>query len=384
MRVLHVIPSVAPRYGGPSQAVVGFCRALRAAGVQAEIATTNADGSGVLPVALRDRIRYEDVPTTFFARYGEGFKYSPGMARWLRRHVQDFDVVHVHAIYSYSSIAAGTVCRRAKVPYVLRPLGSLDPWARGHSAWKKRLLEIAAVRSLIAGAAAIHFMTDEERQLASDVTGRIPALVVSPGVDDELLAGKVGRFSGEPRIISLSRLDPSKRLEELIRAFHHASDCEDLRSWRLTIAGDGDPGYRQSLEALAKAGPAANRIEFIGWVSGEAKRTWLSRASLFALPSHQENFGLGLLEALACGVPAVMSHGVNLSRDVVAAGAGWTCGDESPLADVIRRAMRDAHGRMRASAAARHFAARFSWRDAGRALADQYTRIVYVPSGAVS
>jgi glycosyltransferase involved in cell wall biosynthesis len=79
-----------------------------------------------------------------------------------------------------------------------------------------------------------------------------------------------------------------------------------------------------------------------------------------------------------------MSPGVNLSRDVVAAGAGWACGEELPLADVLRRAMRDANGRMRASQAARAFAARFSWHDAGRALADQYTRIVYVPAVAIS
>ena len=113
MRVLHVIPAVAPRYGGPSEAVLGFCRALRAAGVQAEIATTNADGPGVLPVPLRERVRHADVPTTFFPRYGEAFKFSPGLSRWLRRHINDFDVVHVHAIYSHSSIAAGSVCRRA-------------------------------------------------------------------------------------------------------------------------------------------------------------------------------------------------------------------------------------------------------------------------------
>src|SRR5205085_1067284 len=130
VKVLHVIPSVAPRYGGPSRAVVDMCRALRGGGVDTLIATTDADGEGRLAVELGRHTLFKDVPAIFFSRqWSEAYKYSRPLAHWLDAHVGDFDVVHIHAVFSHACLAAAKACRKRGVPYVVRPLGTLDPWS---------------------------------------------------------------------------------------------------------------------------------------------------------------------------------------------------------------------------------------------------------------
>ncbi|HKC63758.1 MAG TPA: glycosyltransferase, partial [Pyrinomonadaceae bacterium] len=130
LKVLHVIPSVAPRYGGPSRAVVEMCHALKGCGVDTLISATNADGGGRLNVKIGEPVSYKDVPAIFFPRWwSEAFKYSKPLACWLNAHVADFDLVHIHAVFSHACLAAAKACSKKGVPYVVRPLGTLDPWS---------------------------------------------------------------------------------------------------------------------------------------------------------------------------------------------------------------------------------------------------------------
>src|SRR5712692_7275217 len=147
MKVLHVIPSIAPRYGGPSQAVLGMCRELSRQGVQTMIATTNADGAGALLVKLNEVSEYEGQQVIFFQRQlSTSFLYSRPLGQWLSLHVRDFDVVHMHAIFSHSSLAAASSCRRDHVPYIVRPFGSLDPWSLKRKAILKQFLWYVGVK----------------------------------------------------------------------------------------------------------------------------------------------------------------------------------------------------------------------------------------------
>jgi glycosyltransferase involved in cell wall biosynthesis len=116
-----------------------MCRALRRQGVETSLATTDADGPGRLPVPYGVETDYEGVPAVFFPRrLGEGFKLSVGLARWLSGAVAQFDVVHIHALFSHSSLAAARACRRHGVPSVVCPHGMLDPWALGQKRLRKR------------------------------------------------------------------------------------------------------------------------------------------------------------------------------------------------------------------------------------------------------
>ncbi|HYG79851.1 MAG TPA: glycosyltransferase, partial [Pyrinomonadaceae bacterium] len=166
MKVLHVIPAVAARYGGPSLAVFEMCRALGERGAEVLIATTDADGSGRLAVETGTPLMFEGVETVFFARrLSERFGYSRTLARWLKLNAGGFDVAHIHAVFSHPCVAAARACRLNRVPYVVRPLGSLDPWSMRQKPWRKRLLWHAAARRMLRGAAAVHYTTLEERRL---------------------------------------------------------------------------------------------------------------------------------------------------------------------------------------------------------------------------
>jgi glycosyltransferase involved in cell wall biosynthesis len=378
-RVLHVIPALAPRYGGPSAATIGMCESLQSAGVETMVATTDADGPGRLDVSTEGESRFHGVRVRFFTRQAsESFKWSRPLGRWLSAHGRDFDLVHIHAVFSYSSIAAGRACRSHGVPYLVRPLGSLDPWSLRRHAWRKRLLLRLGVRSLLTGAAAMHYTSDEEARLAEGVMPWLPRRAVVPlGVDEELFAGPPANTQSEsPYILALSRLDRKKGIEVLIDAFHHVAALDTRNRWSLVIAGGGDPAYVKSLQALASIGPGSSRIMFRGWVAGADRVKLLRGASLFALPSYQENFGIAMVEALAAGVPVMVTPGVNLGGDIEAAGAGWVVSrDPSVWRHALLAVTSDDRERQARGTRARDYASRFRWSAVARSLAALYREL---------
>jgi glycosyltransferase involved in cell wall biosynthesis len=368
-----VIPSIAPRYGGPSYSVVRYCRALRQFGVRVTVATTNADGAGVLDVPTDETTEYEGVDARFFVRRGETFKYSPSLAKWLRKSVRDFNVVHVHAVFSHASLSAGRACRIAGVPYIVRPLGSLDPWSLTQHAWRKRVLMWSAAGSLLRNAAGLHFTTEAERELATAEVGEFPGRVIPLGVDDQYLSTGLSAPEGVRRVVVLARLDRKKNLVSLIRAFHAAGSAA---AWRLTIAGTGDVTYAEELRRTAEDGPAAARIDFLPWLDGQEKLDLLRSAAVFAVPSFQENFGLGALEAMACGVPVMAARGVNLAPAIAQAHAGWITGtDDDDVAATLVAIMRDEVGRRRRAANAKKLAANYTWDSAAAQLEAWYSAL---------
>ena len=336
MRILHVIPAVAPRYGGPSVAVIEMCRSLAARGHDVQLATTDADGPGRLDVARGSMTSYSGVPSIFFAaHFGEALKASPGLGAWLRRSVQAFDVVHVHAVFSHASVAAARACRRAGIPYIVRPLGSLDPWSVSRKSWRKRVFLATVGRQLVEGAALLHFTTEQERDLAQDVVAAHRSIVIPLGIPDGLLQEPLSDPAGrDPVVATVTRLDVKKNLEALTRGFLKATEAAGATAWKLVIAGDGDPRVRSALERLAADHRA--RVELTGWLDERERRNLLRRAALFALPSFQENFGLSVAEALAEGTPVLVSKGVNLASAIAEAGAGWVTGtSEDEIASTL-------------------------------------------------
>jgi glycosyltransferase involved in cell wall biosynthesis len=345
--------------------VIEMCRALRRRAVDSLIATTNADGRQVLPVELGRAQEYQGVTVIFFRRqFSVPFDVSGDLAVWLDAHVADFDVVHIHAVFSHSSVVAARACRRHRVPYLVRPLGSLAPANLAQRSLRKRLFLRSFGRRMFSGASAIAYTTHEERRLAEQALALRKGLVLPLGIEDERLdaPAMADLTATAPYILSLSRLAPRKGLEVLIAAFGEACQGPGLAEWRLVIAGDGEETYVRHLKRLGGAHRQHAPVTFPGWVSGERKERLLRGASLFALPSFHENFGLAVMEAMACGVPALVSPGVNLASEIRAAGAGWIVEQEEPaVRDALAEIMMDANDRARRGAAARRFAGRFRW-----------------------
>lgn len=387
MRVLHVIPSVAPVYGGPSQAVIDMCRALTPCGVEPLVATTDADGHGRLSVEYGRIVSYRGAPTIFFPRQlTESFKYSRPLARWLAVHVPEFGAVHIHAVFSHACITAANACRRNGVPYIIRPLGTLDPWSMRQKSLRKRVLWHLGAKQALGGASAIHYTTAEEKRLAETSLGLRSGVVIPLGISREFVAepGAAEQFRDRhptlgqhPYVLILCRLHPKKGLEPFLKVFLALTTDAEFTGWRLVVAGDGDPSYVAGLKRTVQEQNGDQRVLFTGWLGGEDKRAALRGAALMALPSHQENFGLSIVEALASGVPALVSPYVNLAGEIEAAGAGWVVDLEpAALREGLRRAMHDPDNRARRGAAGRELAvSRFTWPPIANQLAELYAAI---------
>lgn len=387
LKALHVIPAVAPRYGGPSRVIFEMSRALQASGIEVLIATTDADGPARLSVCKGMPISHQGAETIFFpVRLSERFSYSPKLARWLNKNVKNFDVVHIHAIFSHPSLEAAGACRRNGVPYIVRPLGSLDPWSMSQRSWLKSLMWHASVKRMLREAAAVHYTTNEEQTLAESTLGLARGVVVPLGiqVDEPPVAGTKSfrhtqsGLDDNPYILALSRLHPKKNLESLIEAFVSLDNVREFSQWRLVIAGDGESDYVEQLKKIAQPGSDLGRIIFTGWLSGADRIEVLRNAELLALPSHQENFGLSAVEALAYGVPVIVSHRVNLASEVRAANAGWVTGLEpKEIASTLREALQDAAERQRRGRAAQEFVStRLSWTKVAGQLTELYRTVL--------
>jgi|ERR1041384_2680078 glycosyltransferase involved in cell wall biosynthesis len=366
MKVLHVIPSVDERSGGPATAIVPMCRALMQRGVDVLLLSTTAG----LPadVTQGEVLNHKDVPAIFFqSQLGESFKYSRPLSLWLRSNIQTFSLAHIHAVFNHSSVAAAHVCQKARVPYVIRPLGTLDPWSMTQKSLRKRLFWQLSGRGIMDNAAAVHYTSEAEKLSTEASLGLNHGKVIPLGV--ETVVDNSAR-PGNPYVLVLSRLHPKKGLDVLIDAFLSPQFAE----WRLVLAGDGPVEYVSTLKA--KAG-ADDRITFTGWLDGEKKNAVLSGASLLVLPSHQENFGLCVMEALARSVPVLVSPNVNLAEEIAAANAGWIAPvDKTALEEKLAEALSNTDELTRRGRAGLQLAQKYSWENSARELADLYRAVI--------
>jgi glycosyltransferase involved in cell wall biosynthesis len=328
MKVLHVIPSLSAVHGGPSRALPLMERSLAAEGVTVETATTNDNGPGRHNGRTCGLPLFENgVTRHYFHKQVDFYKVSLDLAGWLKCHAPDYDLLHIHALFSFSSIAAAWAARRAGVPYIVRPLGTLTHYGRTQRRpWLKRQSLKWIEGPVLRDAAAVHFTSlDEQREAeACGVPMRsvvIPLGIEAPAVtDDTLVRSRFVALQAAPYLLYLSRLDPKKNLEGLLRAF---AQCRGLwPNTQLLIAGTGTRDYVANLVTLASALGLDNHVVWAGHMDGELKASALAGAQLFVLPSFSENFGIAAAEALMAGLPCLLGQGVAIATDVVQAGAG--------------------------------------------------------------
>ena len=379
MRVLHVIPSVAERSGGPAIAIVPMCRALKQEGIEVMLVSTSAgvDHDESL-------YEYKGIPAKFFPiQLGGSFKYSRPLSSWLSANIEQFDVAHIHAVFNHSSIAAAHVCRKAGVPYIVRPLGTLEPWSMTQKSLRKRVFWQVSGKGMLRRAAAVHYTTDAEKLSTERLLGLNHGKVIALGIETTASASHAKleqhfpELASEPYMLVLSRLHPKKGLDVLIDAFLALVQVEKFAHWRLVIAGDGPEAYVLKLKAMAGSSAQRDRIVFTGWLDGEEKDAVLGGASLLVLPSHQENFGLCVMEALSHSVPVLVSPHVNLAEEIVLANAGWIATvDKDALISRLAEALGDEEERVRRGLAGKQLSQKYSWDTAAKSLIDLYKQVV--------
>jgi glycosyltransferase involved in cell wall biosynthesis len=333
-----------------------MCSSLQAQGIEILIATTDADGDKRLPAPLGEKTTFEGIPTIFFTRqWSEALKYSRPLAKWLEHNVINFDLVHIHAVFSHACVSAARACGKHRVPYLVRPLGALDPWSIKQKSGRKRIFWHLGVKQMLAGAAHIHYTTDDEKLLAEKGLSLARGIVVPEGIDLSFTERQTEPFGAgrpqighNPYILALSRIHPKKGFEMLIESFAALKKSGSFSDWRLVFAGDGEAGYVDQLKTLASLRGLNGDAVFAGWIDGDQKYAALKDASLLAMPSYQENFGLSLVEAMACGVPVLVSPHVNLAPDIEKAEAGWVAAlREDAMANALAEALGNEQERRR-------------------------------------
>ncbi|MBT5415864.1 MAG: glycosyltransferase [Rhodospirillaceae bacterium] len=326
MRILHVISSLDPALGGPSFACTAMARAVAAKGHRVAIYTTDFGQEGVVP-ATGEAVVAEGVATHVFpVRHPKAWKRSPALARALRCDLAGFDLVHLHSLYLYHDWVTGDLCRAGGVPYIVRPHGTLDPYLRRRRRFLKAVLDRLFQDRVLRDAAAIHYTAEEEMRLAAGHDGGAPGVVVPLGLDPGTAAGgdaaafraRYPETADRPIVLFLSRLHEKKGLDLLIPAVARLAEARDLH---LVLAGP-DGGAAKAAEAMLAAEGLTGRATVTGMLEGPAKRDAYAAATLFALPSYSENFGIVVVEAMAAGLPVLISDRVNIWREVAAAEAG--------------------------------------------------------------
>jgi len=342
MRVLQVIPSVSIVHGGPSRVLVLLEQGLCAQGVSVTTATTDDDGPACRLEIAASREAH-GAKRIYFRKWFDFYKVAPAMLPWLWRNIRTFDVVHIHSLFSFASVAAGLIAIGRGVPYIIRPLGTLSHYGRTQRRpWLKRL-SLAVLESRILGrAAAVHFTSEAERQEVKLINLPLRGIVIPLGAqaeprgDVQRLLQDDAKLGHHQIVLYLSRLDPKKNIEGLLRAFAAVRSQQD--DVVLMIAGDGQPAYVRKLKRLAQALDIEPHVVWLGHVANARKAAAFAAAQVFVLPSLSENFGIAGVEAMLAGVPCIFGQGVAIARDSMRAGASMTVTSEP---ESIARALMD-------------------------------------------
>lgn len=328
MRVLHVIPSLSEVHGGPSRALRLIETALMRQGIEVETATTDDEGAGRrsgkplgVPIQENGAIR------RYFRKTTDPYKTSVVFARWIRSGVRDYDLVHIHALFSFTSTVTARASRRSGTPYIVRPLGTLNRYGvTQRRPLLKRLSMNLIEGPILRKAAAVHFTSNAEQVEAEALGVPLRSVVIPLGIEPQPVGKETEFLERYPelkerrRILFLSRLDPKKNVEGLLRACNLCA--RDLPDIRLVIAGDGLADYIASLKSLTEQLGLSDRVVWTGYLDGGIKAGAFAAADLYVLPSFSENFGIAAAEALMAGLPCVLGRGVALADEVEGAGAG--------------------------------------------------------------
>ncbi|HEU4459531.1 MAG TPA: glycosyltransferase [Methylibium sp.] len=342
MRLLHVLPSVDPRGGGPIEGVRQRGRCLQRRGHAVELLSLDAPDAVAADA---------DLPVHALGPSSLGsYRYNRRLVPWLREHASRYDAVIVHGLWNYHAFGAWRALRASAVPYYVFVHGMLDPWFKRRyplKHLKKWLYWPWADYRVLRDAQAVVFTCEQERRLARESFGLYRAReavasygTATPPQDAERL--REGFFAlhpalrGKRLLLFVGRLHEKKGCDLLVEAFARvaASDA----SLHLVMAGPDQTGWLARLREQAARLGASERITWPGMLQGDAKWGAFHAAEAFVLPSHQENFGIVVAEALGCGVPVLISDQVNIWREVEAARAGLVAPDTlAGCTDLLRR-----------------------------------------------
>ena len=385
MNIVHVIGTLDPDLGGLP--AVAACLAAAQAGQQHDVAVLyHSDG------AIEARIEKAMGRLPHFAHVkritlpaSAGGMSGRGLGRHVEKAIANTDIIHMHGVWEPLLRITGRCAQKAAVPYVLCPHGMLDPWCLSQKRLKKRLALMMGYRAMLNGVAFLHTLNRDEARLIEPLRLTPPTRVIPNGVfleEIEPLPQRGGfyesqpQLAGRPFVLFLSRLHYKKGLDYLADAF--AQVAERVEDLQLVVAGPDD-GAQQPFEQQVKAAGLEDRVHVTGPIYGPAKYAAMVDAQCFCLPSRQEGFSVAVTEAMACGLPVVITHACHFPEVAEVAAGSIVDEDPTPIADALVHICQDQTARTEMSAAGRKLVAeRFTWNSIARQAVEFYQQFVTV------
>jgi glycosyltransferase involved in cell wall biosynthesis len=353
--------------------------------VSAEIATTDANGPN-------QRLSRHELPAgspihAFSRTWSEQWKLSTGLRQWLDDRAKEYGLVHIHGLWSYSTWIAARAARRAGVPYLVRPAGMLSPytWSRGRL--KKRVYWALVERRTVRHASGFHVTSEEEAEEVRRVRPNARIFVIPNGVeavafsapsDNSKLKARFGPLAnGAPILLFLSRLHPKKGIVDRLLPAVAAMRSRAL----LAIVGSEDAGargYEQAITSAIRQLSLEDRVSLLGPVVGDERWSLYDGAAALVLPSHAENFGIVVAEAMARACPVVVTKEVQSASLVRQAAAGAVVdGGPAEIATALDAFVSDEQKRVSAGDHGREFARRhLQWLSVAERLTSMYHEIL--------
>jgi glycosyltransferase involved in cell wall biosynthesis len=323
LKTLQICAAYKPAfiYGGPTMSVSMLAENLVKAGVDTEVYATTANGKAELPVMPGERVVVDGVPVTYFKRITKDHShYSPALFKQLRGEAKSFDLIHIHAWWNLVSIFSCLIALKNKVPVLLSARGTLSPYSfQNKNIGVKWALHHLLGKTLLKKC-HIHATSKREADAISKLF-KPKSITVLPNFvklpeEQNFATGELSRVF---KLLFFSRIEEKKGLDLLIKALPAVTV-----PYKLTVAGDGDPDYVNSLKKLASENGLEDKIDWIGF-QHENKFDLLFAHDLFVLPSYDENFGNAVIESLSVGTAVLISEEVGLEDYVNVNNLGWLC-----------------------------------------------------------
>jgi glycosyltransferase involved in cell wall biosynthesis len=335
MKVLGIFPAYEPAwaFGGVVRCTSNVFRAMARQGADVSVYTTDCNGrNGRLPVP-KDRpvntggVEVSYLPATFGSR---SVWHSRALACKLKATIDKFDVVYISAVWQWIGISAARIARDKGVPYVIGTHGSFDSILLKKSRVRKMLLWRLLLKDVLRGAAAIHFTSNHERRHSELVVGICRSFVVPNCIEDEAFGaeefnagrvrGHLGISAGASILLNVCRPDPKKKIDVLLYSFRRV--LQSYPDAKLLIVGPHSGRFAMSMERLSEKLGIAHSVIWAGYREGAFLKGCYTAADLFVLPSIDENFGMAVAEAMAAGMPVVVSPFVGIADEVRRLDAG--------------------------------------------------------------
>ena len=334
MKILHVIPTCDPKSGGPIEGVKQFYKYYKKNGIKSEILCSDSPRNSFLKNKNLPKV-YAVGPAKF--DYG----YNPNLISWLNKNIHKYKCIIINGIWYYHNYAVWKVATKKKIPYYIFTHGMLDPWFKENFPFKhiKKLIYWYLFQyKILKEASCLFFTCKEEKILArkSFSSYDVKEKVVGYGVslnpykfnkNNNFFIKKFPQIRDKKIILFFGRVNKKKGLENLIQAFSVIINKYEYKNLHILIVGPYNLDYKNDLKILISNLKLDKLITFTGPIYGKAKWDIFKSCDVFCLPSHQENFGISVVEALSCHKPVLITNKVNIWREIKKAKAGLVSKD---------------------------------------------------------